>query len=235
MHPSAILTGEDFFLTYAAELNEPTVVEIGSQNINGSLRDVATNNVKKYVGLDFAEGVGVDIVLTDAYKYPLEDNSFDILVTSSCLEHSEMFWLSFLEGMRILKDDGIMYINAPSAWMMYHRFPVDCWRFWPDAGKALETWARYNKMNSMVLESYVCPPGPGEYVADFVCVMLKNADYVNKYPNRMIDSLVESDQFFNGFRFPKNEKFPHGWDKPTAERKQDILLTNNNGIGFNIR
>jgi hypothetical protein len=226
MHYSAMTTGNFFFQTYVLGMNEPSVVEIGSQDINGSLRDVKPENVNRYVGLDFAEGKGVDIVLSDPYHYPLESNSFDVLVTSSCLEHSEMFWLSFLEGLRVLKDDGIMYINVPYAWMMYHRFPVDCWRFWPDAGKALETWARYNKIDSMVLESYVSPPGAGEYVADFVCVILKNSKYADKYPHRMIDVLPPGQGFFNGFRFPKNDKFPHGWEKPAVMMKQDYLWQN---------
>lgn len=222
MHYSALMTGKNFFNTYVGTLNSPEVVEIGSQDVNGSLRDVTTTNVKKYVGMDFAVGKGVDVVLEDPYRFPFENNTFDVLVTSSCLEHSEMFWLSFLEGMRILKDDGIMYINAPSAWMLYHRYPVDCWRFWPDAGKGLETWAKYNNLNSMVLESYVTPPGPGEFVADYVGVFLKDKKYIDKYPNRMIDKLAPHQEFFNGFRFPSTPSFPHGWEKPTAEMRQDM-------------
>lgn len=228
MHVSALLTGKNFFSTYASEADSYSVVEIGSQDVNGSLRDVVTDKVKKYTGLDFAPGKGVDIVLQDPYKYPLEDSSYDILVTSSCFEHSEMFWLSFLEGMRVLKDDGVMYINAPSAWMMYHRYPVDCWRFWPDAGKALETWARYSGLNSMVLESYVTPPGPGEFVADFVCVILKNKDFVNNYKRRIIDNLAPKQEFFNGFRFPETDKFPYGWKVPSVETKQDVIQFQNN-------
>lgn len=229
MHHSAYETARYFFQTYCKDKENLRVVEIGSRNVNGSMRDVVTPSITEYVGIDFAEGEGVDIVLTDPYKYPIEDNSFDVVVTSSCLEHSEMFWLSFLEGMRILKDDGIFYCNVPSSWMMYHRWPVDCWRFYPDSAKALQTWARYNKMNSMVLESYVCPPGLGEYLADYVFVMVKDEKYLGNHPNRMIDSLEDFKQFYNGFRFPKNERFPDGWDKPTAEIKQDVLIHHQDG------
>lgn len=223
MHYSALQTGKLFFETYVSKMETPSVVEIGSQNINGCLRDVKSENVTEYIGLDFAEGDGVDIVLTDAYTLPFENNKFDVLVSSSCFEHAEMFWLSYLEGLRVLKDDGLMYINAPSAWMMYHRFPVDCWRFWPDAGKALETWGKYSGYNNMVLESYITPPGRGELVADFVCIIAKNADHADKHTRRMIDD-IKPGGFFNGFRFPKTEKFPDGWDKPTRQLKQDVLL-----------
>lgn len=225
MHNSALQTAKSFFQTYCSDRENIKVVDIGSQDVNGSMRSVITSNITEYIGLDFVEGKGVDIVLEDAYKYPLEDNSVDVIVTSSCFEHSEMFWLSFLESLRILKDDGLFYCNVPSSWMMYHRFPVDCWRFYPDAAKGLETWARYNKIDSMVLESYVVTPSfVDEFVSDYVFVMLKDKKHVEKYQSRMIDSLEDYDQFINGFRFPKNERFPNGWDSPKAVALQDILV-----------
>ena len=230
MHPSAFETGRRFFHTYVVGSKSPSVIEIGSQNVNGCLRDVASPNVREYVGVDFVEGNGVDVILKDAYKYPFEDNQFDFLVTSSCFEHSEMFWLSFLEGMRVLKEEGVMYINAPSSWMSYHRYPVDCWRFYPDAGKGLETWARHCGLNSMVLESYISPPGRDEFVSDFVCVIVKDADHADKYPTRMIDTLEDGQGFFNGFRFPKTDRFPDGWDAPRMQIKQDIILPKREGL-----
>jgi SAM-dependent methyltransferase len=141
MHPSAMEGAREFFLKYSREFSEPTIVEIGSQDVNGSLREVAPPS--KYVGLDFQAANGVDIVLEDAYHFPLEDEFADIVITSSCFEHSEMFWLTFLEGVRILKPNGLFYINAPSRGQ-YHAYPVDCWRFYPDADKALKTWAKHN-------------------------------------------------------------------------------------------
>ena len=231
MHITAYETSKLFFNTYCTT-GELRVVDIGSFDVNGSMRSTITPNVIEYVGVDFAEGKGVDVVLTDPYKYPLEDKSFDVLVTSSCFEHSEMFWLSFLEGMRVLKDDGIMYCNVPSAWMMYHRFPVDCWRFYPDAAKAFETWARYNNIDSMVLESYVCPPGKGEFVSDLVFVILKDRKYLSKYPTRMIDSLQSRNHFYNGFRFPPTEQYPDGWTKPIGEMKQDMLFVTEKGLAI---
>jgi len=231
MHHSALETGRKFFKTYCSD-REVSVVEIGSQNVNGSLRDVITDKVINYTGVDFVEGKGVDIVLQDPYKYPIQDNTFDVLVTSSCFEHSEMFWLSFLEGLRILKEDGVFYCNVPSSWMVYHRYPVDCWRFYPDAAKALQTWARYNNINAMVLESYVCPPGLGEFVADYVFVLVKNEKYLNKYPNRMIDALTPYAHYFNAFRFPKNDQFPDGWEKPACQARQDILLSSDGKIQY---
>lgn len=216
MHLAAYNTGKLFFDTYCtSRFQNLKVVEIGSQNVNGSLREVITPSITEYVGVDFAEGNGVDIVLDDPYKFPFEDNTFDVLVTSSCFEHSEMFWMSFLEGIRILKPSGVMYCNAPSNWMCYHRYPVDCWRFYPDAGKGLETWAKYCNYNTMVLESFITPPNnPSERYADWCCVFLKDANYIDLHTNRMIDTLSPVDDYSNGFRFPANRRFPNGWDNP---------------------
>jgi hypothetical protein len=167
MHPSAMQGARDFFNKFSAEFTEPTIVEIGSQNVNGSLRDVAPPS--KYVGLDFQKANGVDIVLDNPYSFPLPDQYADIIVTSSCFEHSEMFWLTFLEGVRILKTNGLFYINAPSAGD-YHAYPVDCWRFYPDAAGALKTWAKHNGYNLTVEYSTVLD---GNW-KDFVVVYRKN-------------------------------------------------------------
>ena len=85
MHQSAIFYGQRFFETYCAdkELHHVTVVEIGSQDVNGSLREVCPSGVH-YIGLDFVEGNGVDIIIDDPYKLPLLDASADIIVSSSC-------------------------------------------------------------------------------------------------------------------------------------------------------
>jgi hypothetical protein len=221
MHSSAWYTSQKFFQTYVNNINRPVqVIEIGSLNINGSIKDHITTNVLNYIGLDFAPGNGVDVVLTDPYKYPLADAVADIVVTSSCFEHSEMFWLTFLEGLRLLKPNGLMYCNVPSAWMAYHRHPVDCWRFWPDAAKALETWANYNNVNASVLESYISHPGEGEDVADWVAVFIKDKNFMNHYPQRMLDTLVEWQDYFNAFRFPGNNKFAGTWEQPYCEYHQ---------------
>lgn len=223
MHESAYKTAKKFFETYCV-FGALTVVEIGARNLNGSLRDHKTSNVTNYLGLDFIPGNGVDYVLSDPYKYPFADNSVDVVVTSSCFEHAELFWVSFLEALRILRPSGLLYINAPSSWMAYHREPVDCWRFYPDAAKALETWAAYNKYNTMALETFIHPPLPPQDMSDWVAVFLKDRDQQYMHKSRMLDSMTPYDDFFNGFRFPVTEKFPGNWnDLPAAFYHQAVL------------
>lgn len=175
-----MLNAKQFFDAYAPAFNgSAKVVDVGSQDVNGSLREVCPF---EYIGLDFEQAKGVDIVLTDPYSFPLEDESTDIIITSSTFEHSEMFWLVFLEMLRILKPHGLIYINAPSGGD-FHRYPVDCWRFYPDSGRALETWARRHSINAAMLESYI-QSGGGCY--DFVSVFLKDEAAISRYPNRIL-------------------------------------------------
>jgi len=201
MHPSAWLNAKKFFETYCSFSEETiTIIEIGSQDINGSIRDVSPQNAN-YIGLDFVNGKGVDIIINDPYNFPLSDGIADIVVTSSCFEHSEMFWLTFLESLRVLKDNGVLYINAPSNGSV-HRFPLDCWRFYPDAGLALQNWARRNNLKSVMLESFVAHKEEGnsnqliEYNwNDFVAIFLKNEKFIDQYPNRIISKF---NNFYNG-------------------------------------
>ncbi len=135
-----------------------------------------------YIGVDFVQGRGVDVVLEDPYKLPFSDGSVDIVVSSSCFEHSEMFWVLFLEILRILKPSGLFYLSAPSAGP-FHRYPVDCWRFYPDSGNALVAWAKRNQYSPIVLESFT---GRMDVWNDYVAVFLKDAGHIHLYPDRML-------------------------------------------------
>ena len=173
MHESALFYGKKFFEIYCAEnsISNPKVFEIGSQDINGSLRQVAPKNTL-YTGLDFIEGKAVDIVIDDPYKFPLPNECADIVVSSSCFEHSEFFWLTFLEITRISKPGGLIYLNMPSNGM-YHKYPIDAWRFYPDSGIALANWARLNDQKITLIESFVGARSEENVWNDFVAVLQK--------------------------------------------------------------
>ena len=188
MHPSALNNGKLFFDTYSPPLLESEgsirVVEIGSQDVNGSIRQFCPQEFE-YIGVDFVDGKGVDVVIISPYELPFDDNSVDIVVSSSCFEHSEMFWVVYLEIIRILKPHGVFYLNVPSNGM-FHRYPVDCWRFYPDSGPALVTWAQYNNFNVGLMESYTSNQVGNNWWNDFVAVYIKNKEYIKQYPKRIL-------------------------------------------------
>lgn len=190
MHQSAKFYGQQFFNVYCAEnwIEDFTIVDIGSQDINGSLREVAPDSAN-YIGLDFAEGVGVDLVIDDPYCLPIPDSTVDMVVSSSCFEHAEFFWLSFLEIARVLKPGGFIYLNSPSNGK-FHRYPVDCWRFYPDSGEALAAFARRSGCQISLCESFVGARSEEDNWNDFVAIFTKQID-TSKMPSRLVIDRVE--------------------------------------------
>lgn len=192
MHDTAMIYGECFFKTYLKETRDLIIVDIGSQDVNGSLKTVAPKDCK-YIGMDFVKAKGVDIILKDPYNLPLENESVDVVVSSSCFEHSEFFWLLFNEMLRVIKSSGLIYINAPSNGA-FHRYPVDCWRFYPDSGVALQNWGNRSGYDCAMLESFIGVRKKYKW-NDFVAVFVKNKVNQLKYPNRIQDNIK---QFMNG-------------------------------------
>lgn len=201
-----MVNARHFFETYL-EAKHPGyfTIEIGSllvPNMRGSLRDLAPSNVE-YVGIDFEAGPNVDVVLEDPYRLPFEDQSVDICLASSVFEHSEMFWLLFLEILRILKDDGLFYLNVPSNGY-FHRYPVDCWRFYPDSGQALVNWAERSGLSPALLESFISAQD-GDVWNDFVAVFIKDRQFAERFPSRITSRVtdfvnartIDSDQILN--------------------------------------
>lgn len=182
MHDTALHFAQKFFETYTKANSDLFIAEIGSLDVNGSLRSVAPSG-SRYVGLDFVAGAGVDRILDDPYQLPFEDQSVDVMVSSSCFEHSEFFWLLFQEILRTLKPNGLFYLNAPSNGQ-FHRYPVDCWRFYPDAGVALQNWGRRVGYRCALLESFVGRQ-QGNGWNDFVAVFVKDVEYVRQHPHRI--------------------------------------------------
>ena len=207
MHNTAMMYGEAFFNTYIGTSSELTIIDIGSQDVNGSLRSVAPPN-NKYIGIDFTQAKGVDIVIDDPYSLPFEDESIDVIVSSSCFEHSEFFWLLFNEALRVLKPTGILYINAPSNGI-YHRYPLDCWRFYPDSGIALQNWGRRSGYDCVLLESFIGIRDVANF-NDFVAVFLKQEKNQSKYTNRIQSKIT-------GFTYSHQYKTEHVLNfQPTA-------------------
>ena len=154
MHLSSYNNMKRFISKYITSKEESPlkIADIGSQDVDlvGNYRSLFTSPLWQYCGVDMSAGANVDIVLHDPYHWAeLDSNTFDIVISGQALEHIEFFWLAMLEIQRILKPGGICCLIAPSSGPE-HRYPVDCWRFYPDGFRALAKYA-----NLQVLEVYV--------------------------------------------------------------------------------
>lgn len=191
MHDTAYEHGRLFFELYW-QPNFEVIVDLGSQDVNGSLRDHCPPG-SQYVGLDMEPGRGVDLVVEPGASLPFADSSVDVVVSTSAFEHDVFFWETFLELARVIRPGGLVYINAPSN-NDFHRYPLDCWRFYPDAGVALAKWAVARGVPVELVESFVAEPGESGW-ADFVAVFRKPSTE----PLRRLGRIAERTQAANIF------------------------------------
>ena len=152
MHYSAYANAEKFYEKYCKiNIENKKILDVGSYDVNGTMKPIFEKG--QYVGLDMEEGPNVDIVGV-SHDIPFEQDEFDIVISSSCFEHDDMFWVSFQEMCRVLKPGGYMYIQAPSNGP-YHGWPGDNWRFYIDSWKALEKWGKKLGYDIELVEHYI--------------------------------------------------------------------------------
>lgn len=125
-----------------------SILDLGSQDVNGCYRPIFDDPAWTYRGIDLAPGNNVDIVLADPYQWSgIPGGSVDVVVSGQAFEHIEFFWLTMLEVSRVLKPQGLCCVIAPSSGPE-HRYPVDCWRFYPDGMRALAKFSRLDVLEA---------------------------------------------------------------------------------------
>jgi hypothetical protein len=98
---------------YPQFFNNRRVVEIGSRNINGTVRDLF--HKCRYTGVDLEEGEGVDVV-EDYANY--ERESFltgvtcDVVISCEALEHDQYWRLTLKRMYEALRVGGLMVVTA---------------------------------------------------------------------------------------------------------------------------
>ena len=139
MHESSFKKMSELFEQYLCSSEEGTrsVLDFGSYDVNGTYKNIFPSSKWDYKGIDLQEGPNVDYVFQNPYVWSgIKDNSIDLVVSGQALEHCEFPWLIFEETKRVLKCSGKCIFIAPSSGHE-HKYPVDCWRIYPDGMKAL--------------------------------------------------------------------------------------------------
>ena len=132
------------------------VIEIGAVDINGSLRpDVEALGPSEYLGIDIAEGPGVDEVC-NVYdlveRYGAE--SFDVAISSEMIEHVHDWRRAISQIKQILRPNGVLVMTTRSIGFPYHDFPFDYWRYELDDMRAI-----FSDMTIEALEPDTDDPG----------------------------------------------------------------------------
>lgn len=139
MHPDSMLLMGNFRRTHEDRIRGKRVLDVGSQDINGSYRGMFTELGCEYVGCDIVGGPNVDVIIPDLKTLPFKDGEFDVVISGQMLEHAAYPWLVVREMGRILKSGGLSCWIAP--WCFHvHRdalCPYDRWRILDDGMKIL--------------------------------------------------------------------------------------------------
>lgn len=124
------------------------VFEIGSYNVNGSVRPLFAS-ARCYTGIDVRPGPGVDLVLdvcdADLDMLPLAD----IVVTTETLEHAERPQDFINAALRMLRPGGVLLLTCASV----ERAPHAC-----DGGPVVPAHESYHRLAPDEIISWL-PPG----------------------------------------------------------------------------
>lgn len=142
MHQSAF----DKFTVFVEHYLDPhratrlSVLDVGSRAIGqdtGSHRPAIVGRGWDYRGMDLEAGPNVDLVVEDGYDWrEIEDDSHDVVLCSQVLEHTRYPWRLVQEIARVLRPRGLAFLITPSRGHV-HRYPEDCFRYYPDGLPAL--------------------------------------------------------------------------------------------------
>lgn len=113
------------------EIKGKDVIEVGSKDVNGSLRSyVESREPAEYIGVDIEMGPGVDILCSaEDIIDKFGKESFDIVISTELMEHVQD-WKKVISNFKnICKPDGIILITTRSYGFKYHGYPHDFWRY----------------------------------------------------------------------------------------------------------
>jgi SAM-dependent methyltransferase len=119
------------------------VVDVGSGTSPGQTathRELLHEHDCEYTGVDIRSAPNVDVVMEKPYRLPLRTRSADVVIAGQVLEHVPFFWASLLEIARVLRPNGYLFLTVPSRGHVHGK--DDCWRFYPDALRAMAAFAR---------------------------------------------------------------------------------------------
>ena len=115
-----------------------SVIEIGSLNINGSIRDFYENC--HYLGVDVGEGRDVDLVCSGE-KLEFPDGCFTVAVSTECFEHNP-YWLETFKNMHRMASQFVIFTCASDG-----RAEHGTTRTTPEDSPLTLDWSYYRNLN----------------------------------------------------------------------------------------
>ncbi len=103
---------------------------LDSMPVNGVGLNIGSGKTKidsRIKNMEISPGPDIDYV-GDVEKIPTDKEEFDIVISQEVLEHVKNPWKAMNEIQRVLKKNGLAYIQLPFT-IGFHPCPKDYWRF----------------------------------------------------------------------------------------------------------
>ncbi len=123
------------------------VLEIGPDQFPSAFQIITQDMPLTWHTVDIAQHPKLTYIARDEYSFPIPDESYDIVVSGSVIEHVRKIWAWMKELSRICKTGGHIITVNPISWT-YHPAPFDCWRIFPEGMKALYDDAGFDVLHS---------------------------------------------------------------------------------------
>jgi len=94
---------------YPKNFHNANVLEVGSLDINGSVRQFFVDC--DYIGLDLGDGKGVDVIC-QGQDYDEPDETFDTVISCECFEHNPEWVATFKNMYRMTKVGGLIIMSC---------------------------------------------------------------------------------------------------------------------------
>lgn len=147
MHESSMQAMKNFIEKYLDRETELAILDVGSlqcDKTSATYKTLFDSSKWHYLGLDLVWGGNVDIKSDNPHYYPFRDSYFDVIVSGQALEHIARPWVWIKEIYRLLRNDGILCVIAPSGGKRH--FDKDYWRIMPDGLEELFECAGLKKV-----------------------------------------------------------------------------------------
>ena len=108
-HPDQLAFFKIAATHFPEHFRDSRILEVGSLDINGSIRSIASGC--EYIGIDIGPGPGVDVVVP-GQEYAGEDESFDTVLSAECMEHNPAWRETMTNMVRVLRPGGLFLLTC---------------------------------------------------------------------------------------------------------------------------